>query len=92
MVDESEKKEVENTIRDTIKQLPVNEKRILEEMDKNPRTTAEELSQLIEINLRNVKKNTDRLKRKGLITRVGSRKSGYWEIEALGKKRGQATF
>ena len=69
-----------DTIKDTIKMWSKNENKIFEEMQKNPRVTAEQLSDLLNINLRNTKRNIERLKEKGLIKRVGSRKTGHWEI------------
>lgn len=67
-----------DTIKDTIKLLSENEKRIVEEIIKNPKVTSEQLSEIIGINLRNVKNNLKKLKDKGILKRVGSRKSGYW--------------
>ena len=54
--------------------------KILEEMKKNPKITADELSEILSINLRNTKKNIEKIKEKGLIKRVGSRKTGHWEV------------
>lgn len=71
---------IKDTIKDTITSLPDNERKIFEEMQKNPKVTAEELSKMLSINLRNTKKNIEKIKEKGLIKRVGSRKAGYWEV------------
>jgi len=46
----------------------------------NPNITIEELSKKLNINIRNTKKNIAKLKEKGLIKRIGSRKIGYWEV------------
>ena len=57
-----------------------NEKAILNEMSKNPNITAEELSLLLKINIRNTKKNMEKLKQKGLLKRIGPDKGGYWKV------------
>ena len=46
----------------------------------NPRATAKELSEGLGISLRTVKNHLALLKQSGGINRVGSDKSGYWEI------------
>ena len=68
-----------DTIKDTI--ISANELRIIGEMKKNQHITAEKLAKIIEINLRNTKKNIDKLKEKGIIVRKGPRKTGYWEVK-----------
>jgi len=35
---------------------------------------------MLEINLRNTKKNIDFLKKNGFIERIGADKNGYWKI------------
>ena len=47
---------------------------------KNNRITARELSELLGITLRNVKKRMATMKKAGRLIRKGSRKSGYWQI------------
>ncbi len=42
--------------------------------------TANELSGILNINLRNTKNIIGNLKERGLIERVGSRKTGHWEV------------
>ena len=49
-------------------------------MCENPKVTAEELSESLGINLRNTKKNIEKLKEKELVARKGSKKAGYWEV------------
>lgn len=77
--EKTEKDTIRDTIKDTIKKLSENEGIIFIDMMENPRITAEELSQKLNINLRNTKRNIEKLKQKGLLKRVGSRKAGYWE-------------
>jgi len=58
---------VENdTINDTINSLSDNERIVFEEMHIRPKVTANELSEKLDINLRNTKKIIDKLKKKGL--------------------------
>ena len=49
-------------------------------MKMRPKVTANELSEILNINLRNTKKVIEKLKEKGLVKRVGSRKAGHWEV------------
>ena len=69
-----------DTIKDTIKLLSENEQKIINTIMQNPNITIEELSKKLNINIRNTKKNIAKLKEKGLIKRIGSRKIGYWEV------------
>jgi ATP-dependent DNA helicase RecG len=56
-----------------------NQAKILEEMRKNAYITTNELSIRIGISARKIKSNISKLKEKGLLKRIGSAKSGYWE-------------
>ena len=80
MAEKSIKDTIEDTIEDTIKLLSKNEKAALEEIKKDPQTTAEKLSYLLNINLRNTKNNISKLKQKGLLKRIGPARGGHWEI------------
>jgi len=40
----------------------------------------DEISNLLDINLRNTKKNIAKLKKLGFVKRVGPAKGGYWEV------------
>jgi ATP-dependent DNA helicase RecG len=71
---------VKDTVKDTVK-LNNNQKEILNSMKNNSKITVEELSIKIGINERNIKKNISKLKELGLIKRIGSDKSGYWEVK-----------
>ena len=76
----SEKKDtIKDTIKNTIK-ISRNQRKILKEMSKNPHITAKQLAGILDILERNIKNNITKLKEYGLIKRVGSRKSGYWEV------------
>jgi ATP-dependent DNA helicase RecG len=69
-----------DTIKDTINSLSDNERTVFEEMQMRPKVTANELSEILNINLRNTKKIIEKLKEKGLVKRIGSRKAGHWEV------------
>ena len=76
---------VKDTVKDTLKLLSDSEKRILEEISKNPKINAEKLSEFIGINLRNTKKNIAKLKEKKLLKRAGPAKGGHWEVVKDGR-------
>ena len=65
---------------DTINLLSDNERTVFEEMQAHPKVTANELSEILNINLRNTKKIIEKLKEKGLVERMGSRKTGHWDV------------
>ncbi|MFH1824295.1 MAG: ATP-binding protein [Candidatus Firestonebacteria bacterium] len=69
-----------DTVKDTVKFLGERERFIVDILLKNPKTTTQELSKELGINLRNTKKYISQLKEKGVIRRIGSDKSGYWEV------------
>jgi len=71
---------INDTIKDTINSLSDNERIVFEEMQIRPKVIANELSEKLDINLRNTKKIIERLKEKGLVVRIGSRKAGHWEV------------
>jgi predicted HTH transcriptional regulator len=52
----------------------------MELMEKNPSITIIELSKQLNISDRAVKNNINKLKSAGIIFRVGSDKTGNWEI------------
>ena len=57
-----------------------NQKQILAEMINEPPITTAKLSEIIGISQRKIKSNIAELKRKGLLSRHGSPKDGYWEV------------
>lgn len=62
------------------KEMGENCKLILDVIKKEPRTTTKELSGLLSIPFRSVQRYLSNLKSFGFITRVGSNKTGYWEV------------
>ena len=71
---------ISDTINDTTNLLSDNERTVFEEMQAHPKVTANELSEILNINLRNTKKIIEKLKEKGLVKRMGSRKTGHLEV------------
>jgi len=70
---------VNATVNATVK-LSKSQKKILEEVHKNPFVTQDELAEIIGIHVVNIKKNMKKLQESGMLKRVGSDKSGKWEI------------
>ncbi len=64
----------------TEKQLSENEKVVLEFIRKNPSIRIQELIELTGLSRRQVGYILEKLKDKGIIERVGSKKSGFWQI------------
>ena len=57
-----------------------NQTRIIEAIRQDKFITTKKLSGLLQIAQRNVKENISHLKKIGLIKRIGSEKSGHWEV------------
>lgn len=57
------------------------ENRILSLMKENKNITQKELSAKVGINARNIRIHIAKLKKKSLIERIGSDKSGYWQVK-----------
>lgn len=55
--------------------------KILEEVKKNPKITANQLSSALGITQRAVEKQLASLKEQGKIERIGSKRAGYWEVK-----------
>lgn len=53
---------------------------IITEIKKNPKISIKKLSRTISINPSAVQRYIDKLKKKGLLKRIGPTKGGYWEI------------
>lgn len=58
----------------------INEQRVLELIRINNRTTAKEIAESLSISLRQSERIMATMKEKKLIKRVGSNKSGHWEL------------
>ena len=73
---ESEKKVTEKVTEKVTK----NQRKILEEIERDNYITAKKLSSIIGISERKIKENMKKLKQKGLLERVGPDKGGYWKV------------
>jgi predicted HTH transcriptional regulator len=62
------------------KKFPVTGLEILSLIEKNPNITIIELSKQLNISDRTVKNNLNKFKNAGIISRVGSDKTGSWKI------------
>ena len=62
-----------------IKKISTKDK-ILLELKKDSSLTREELAKLVGVSSNAVKQHLSKLKEEGKIKRVGSTKSGYWEV------------
>ena len=67
------------TAKITIK-ITANQKKILDEIEKSPFITQEELSAKLGIARLNIIKNMKKLQENNIIRRVGAAKNGHWEI------------
>ncbi|GHV71378.1 transcriptional regulator [Bacteroidia bacterium] len=54
--------------------------KIIETIKNNPRTTIMELSGILSISRVSIMNNINKLKKKGIIERIGPDKGGYWQI------------
>ena len=74
---------VSDRVKDRIKLLSVQEKRIIKLIAANPKITALELTVALKINERNTRAHLAKLREKNLLARVGSDKSGYWQVKKV---------
>jgi len=60
--------------------LGENEIKIIKLMKENKYVTTKELSEYIKISTTAVDNNISKLKKKGVLRRIGPAKGGYWEV------------
>lgn len=65
------------------KDLNKNQKLILKSMMENVHISAKDLSEIVNISQRKVEENISKLKKKGVLQRIGSPRSGYWKVMDL---------
>ncbi|MDX2305951.1 MAG: winged helix-turn-helix transcriptional regulator [Microscillaceae bacterium] len=53
---------------------------MLSQIRKNPKTTISELQTLTGLSQRGVEWNLAKLKKEGILARIGSKKGGHWQI------------
>ncbi len=61
--------------------LNKNERAVYYLLEKNPYYTRKELADATSKSLRTIQRTLDSLRKKELIERIGSDKSGYWEVK-----------
>ena len=69
----------DGTLKTKIKLL-TNDYKVLNLLREKPNQTREEIATIIGIDKRTVQRSLDKLSLAGVISRIGSKKSGYWEI------------
>lgn len=57
------------------------QERIIDMIKENGSISLEKIANELEMNKRSVEKSVDNLKEKNILKRVGSKKSGFWEID-----------
>ncbi|MCM1560290.1 MAG: winged helix-turn-helix transcriptional regulator [Butyrivibrio sp.] len=62
------------------KSLNIRRRKILEEMRDNPNITTEELRKILGVSKTAVENNISFLRENGYIERIGSKKTGYWNV------------
>ena len=67
------------TVKVTVK-VTVNQTKILDEIRKNKEITVLEIAEKVDLSRKGVLDNISKLKKAGLLQRIGSDKTGYWEI------------
>lgn len=70
---------VKATVNPTVK-LTKNQIDILAKIAENPKVTLMELSELLGLHRASIAENTSKLQKLGILKRIGSDKTGYWEI------------
>jgi len=56
--------------------------KIIEILIKNPKITIKEIQKETGLSRRGVEYNIDRLKKEGILNRIGPDKGGYWKIKS----------
>ena len=70
----------ENVTLNPIVKLTTNDYKVLNLLKENPVQTREELATQIGVDKRTVQRCLDKLTSNGYIVRIGSKKTGYWEV------------
>ena len=70
-----------NGVKDGVKELTDIQCVIIRKMENNPSITTRELAQKTDIKFRTLQRHIYQLQGMGIISRVGGRKEGYWEVK-----------
>lgn len=68
-----------DNVNDNVK-ITSNQQKIIDEIQKNPFVTQEELSKKVGITLANINRNMKKLRDLGIIKHIGADKNGRWEV------------
>lgn len=60
--------------------VTVNQKKIIEELKRNPSITQTELSNIVGVTRKSINENMKKLQQQGIIKRIGADKNGHWEV------------
>lgn len=55
--------------------------KVLKALSKNPNVTLHEIADRLEVSKRTIIRYTNELKEEGFVSRVGSKKTGFWEVK-----------
>ena len=75
----------ENVVENVVENIPDNmankrEKAIVNFIRMNHRISANEIAELLKVNIRTVQRDINQLKANGVLKRIGSERGGHWEI------------
>jgi len=56
------------------------EKKILQKISDNPQISRSKLADALEISISTIKEYLNKLKKKGVLHRIGKARNGYWEV------------
>lgn len=79
-VDTPTKTPTKTTTKTTTKTITALESRILSEVSNNPNITGNKIASKLNISLNTVREYIIRLKKKGLLQRIGPNRGGYWKV------------
>jgi len=55
--------------------------KLIEELENNPTTSVRSLSKIFNVNEKVMRVNIEKLRKNGILTRVGSNKTGKWIVQ-----------
>lgn len=79
-------KVVEKGVEKGVESLPVAERKIMEMIETNPVISKKQMVETGNLSKKTIEYNLEKLKRKGLVKRVGPDKGGHWEVVKLWTK------
>jgi len=70
----------ESTQESTQENLTINAKKIIHEMNNNPKVTIAKLAKICGLSTSAVQKNISQLRKQNFVKRIGPDKGGQWEV------------